>query len=127
MKTDNYSHILNGLNNAKDRIGSMAGLARIAQVDPTNLTRWMTGKRSPSLKVLAEVLDCIGARVVFPEDVDADFSQDISDKNKEITDLNEALERCNNEKMILLGKIELLKEQLSELRSEYDLIRTKIS
>ena len=50
MKIDNYSHVLEGLNNAKERVGSMAALARLANVDPTNLTRWMTGARSPSCR-----------------------------------------------------------------------------
>lgn len=120
MKIDNYSHVLEGLNNAKERVGSMAALARLANVDPTNLTRWMTGARSPSLKVLSEILDVIGARIVFPEDEGADFSENILEKNKKIEELKSILEKSRRDNFILQGKIELLKEQLADARKEYE-------
>lgn len=120
MKIDNYSHVLEGLNNAKERVGSMAALARLANVDPTNLTRWMTGARSPSLKVLSEILDVIGARIVFPEDVDADFSQDLAEKTEEIRRLRQELEKKAEEKFILEGRLRAYKEMMEEYRERLE-------
>lgn len=120
MKIDNYSHVLEGLNNAKERVGSMAALARLANVDPTNLTRWMTGARSPSLKVLSEILDVIGARIVFPEDVDADFSQDLAEKTEEIRRLRQELEKKAEEKFILEGRLLAYKEMMEEYRERLE-------
>ena len=120
MKIDNYSHVLEGLNNAKERVGSMAALARLANVDPTNLTRWMTGARSPSLKVLSEILDVIGARIVFPEDVDADFSQDLAEKTEEIGRLRQELEKKAEEKFILEGRLRAYKEMMEEYRERLE-------
>ena len=120
MKIDNYSHVLEGLNNAKERVGSMAALARLANVDPTNLTRWMTGARSPSLKVLSEILDVIGARIVFPEDVDADFSQDLAEKTEEIRRLRHELEKKAEEKFILEGRLRAYKEMMEEYRERLE-------
>ena len=119
-KIDNYSHVLEGLNNAKERVGSMAALARLANVDPTNLTRWMTGARSPSLKVLSEILDVIGARIVFPEDVDADFSQDLAEKTEEIRRLRQELEKKAEEKFILEGRLRAYKEMMEEYRERLE-------
>ena len=120
MKIDNYSHVLEGLNNAKERVGSMAALARLANVDPTNLTRWMTGARSPSLKVLSEILEVIGARIVFPEDVDADFSQDLAEKTEEIRRLRQELEKKAEEKFILEGRLRAYKEMMEEYRERLE-------
>ena len=120
MKIDNYSHVLEGLNNAKERVGSMAALARLANVEPTNLTRWMTGARSPSLKVLSEILDVIGARIVFPEDVDADFSQDLAEKTEEIRRLRQELEKKAEEKFILEGRLRAYKEMMEEYRERLE-------
>ena len=120
MKIDNYSHVLEGLNNAKERVGSMAALARLANVDPTNLTRWMTGARSPSLKVLSEILDVIGARIVFPEDVDADFSQDLAEKTEEIRRLRQELEKKAEEKFILEGRLRAYKDMMEEYRERLE-------
>lgn len=120
IKIDNYSHVLEGLNNAKERVGSMAALARLANVDPTNLTRWMTGARSPSLKVLSEILDVIGARIVFPEDVDADFSQDLAEKTEEIRRLRQELEKKAEEKFILEGRLRAYKEMMEEYRERLE-------
>ena len=120
MKIDNYSHVLEGLNNAKERVGSMAALARLANVDPTNLTIWMTGARSPSLKVLSEILDVIGARIVFPEDVDADFSQDLAEKMEEIRRLRQELEKKAEEKFILEGRLRAYKEMMEEYRERLE-------
>ena len=120
MKIDNYSHVLEGLNNAKERVGSMAALARLANVDPTNLTRWMTGARSPTLKVLSEILDVIGARIVFPEDVDADFSQDLAEKTEEIRRLRQELEKKAEEKFILEGRLRAYKEMMEEYRERLE-------
>ena len=120
MKIDNYFHVREARNNAKERVGSMAALARLANVDPTNLTRWMTGARSPSLKVLSEILDVIGARIVFPEDVDADFSQDLAEKTEEIRRLRQELEKKAEEKFILEGRLRAYKEMMEEYRERLE-------
>lgn len=112
MKETVYEHILAGLERGAQRYGSLYRLSTDAGMAKMSVYRWIKGDRGEegTLAKFATVLELLGARVVFPEDVDADFSQDLTEKTEEIRRLRQELEKKSEEKFILEGKLQAYKE-----------------
>ena len=86
MKETVYDLILAGLERGALRYGSLYKLSTDAGMGKMSVYRWVKGDRGEegTLAKLATVLEMLGARVVFPEDVAADISQDLAEKTEEI-------------------------------------------
>ena len=114
MKEDLYTHVLKGLQNAIERSTALA-LAGKTDIQPSTIGRWTTGERGgKTLIPFFKLLEAVNAKVVFPEDIDADFSMDIQEKNKEIERLTMELEKACEERTLWKGKAQAYKEMMEE-------------
>lgn len=122
MKETLYEHILAGLERGALRYGSLYKLSTDAGMGKMSVYRWVKGDRGEegTLAKLATVLEMLGARIVFPEDVDADFSQDLAEKTEEIRRLRQELEKKAEEKFILEGRLRAYKEMMEEYRERLE-------
>lgn len=101
MKEDLYTHVLKGLQNAIERSTALA-LAGKTDIQPSTIGRWATGERGgKTLIPFFKLLEAVNAKVVFPEDVDADFSQDLAEKTEEIRRLRQELEKRPKKSLFL--------------------------
>ena len=114
MKEDLYTHVLKGLQNAIERSTALA-LAGKTDIQPSTIGRWATGERGgKTLIPFFKLLEAVNAKIVFPEDIDADFSMDIQEKNKEIERLTRELEKVCEEGTLWKGKAQAYKEMMDE-------------
>lgn len=65
------------LERAKAKYGTARALAEASGVDPVNISRWMTGKRSPKVEEIAPIFDLMRARIILPEDEEAPAAKDV--------------------------------------------------
>jgi hypothetical protein len=120
MKEDLYTHVLKGLQNAIERSTALA-LAEKTNIQPSTIGRWATRARGvKTLIPFFKLLEAVNAKVVFPEDVDADFSQDLAEKTEEIRRLRQELEKKAEEKFILEGRLRAYKEMMEEYRERLE-------
>lgn len=120
MKEDLYTHVLKGLQNAIERSTALA-LAEKTNIQPSTIGRRATRARGvKTLIPFFKLLEAVNAKVVFPEDVDADFSQDLAEKTEEIRRLRQELEKKAEEKFILEGRLRAYKEMMEEYRERLE-------
>lgn len=120
MKTKLYTHVINGLSKAIERSTALS-LAERSGIESSTIGRWLKGERgSRSLIPFFSVLEEIGAKIIFPEDIDTDFSQDLAEKTEEIRRLRQELEKKAEEKFILEGRVRAYKEMMEEYRERLD-------
>ena len=73
MKTTFNEQLLDVINAAIQKKGSISELARSLNTNKAKISKWVNGKAAPSSADVAPVVDMMGARLVMPEEKVADY------------------------------------------------------
>lgn len=65
------------LERAKAKYGTARALAEASGVDPVNISRWMSGKRSPKVEEISPIFDLMRARIVLPDEEETPAGRDV--------------------------------------------------
>ena len=86
------AEILDGLKHAIEQSKNLNALAQSVNVSQQNLFNWVNGKTAPTLNKISEVMDALGAHVVFPwtkqDTFFEDFNSQLLEMKKKIDELN---------------------------------------
>nr|DAH74819.1 MAG TPA: antidote protein [Caudoviricetes sp.] len=119
MNENMYERIMRNLKMILQDRGKQAELSAITGIAAPNLSRWYTGERNnPTLKNVGAVFDAVGVKVIFPWEVEGDFSKDIDAKNKRIHELEISMEKLSQENLRLEGENRLAQKQIENLTNE---------
>ena len=119
MNENMYERIMRNLKTILQDRGKQAELSTMTGIAAPNLSRWCTGERNnPTIKNVSAVFEVLGVKVIFPWEVEADFSKDIDKKNKRIYELEKSMEKLSLENLRLEGENRLAQKQIEKLTNE---------
>jgi transcriptional regulator with XRE-family HTH domain len=72
-----YDDIMSYLKTRASRRGEAQKLAKLAGVNPNLISRWINKQRKPSLENIGQVMDALGAKVVFEDEKSSDTTRPV--------------------------------------------------